>query len=100
MNYEIQEALGQIAREKNVRPEQVMETLQAGLILAAKKKYGPNANVEVAFDPKRGLSMSLKKTVVETVTDPQVEISLSDAERYTANPALDDEVVISLPTEQ
>ena len=54
MNYEIQEALGQIAREKNVDPELVRETLQVGLVQAVKKKFGPNTNVDVTLEPKTG----------------------------------------------
>ena len=47
MNYEVVEALGQIAREKNVDKQLVIETLEAGLQSAAKKKYGPTAEFAV-----------------------------------------------------
>src|SRR4029434_3098314 len=52
MNYEILEALGQIAREKNVGKELVLEPLDAGIVSAARRKYGPNADIRVKFDEK------------------------------------------------
>jgi N utilization substance protein A len=101
MNYEIQEALGQIAREKNVDRDLVLETLQAGLVSAVKKKYGPNVNVDANLDPKVGrISVALRKTVVETVTDSQVEISLADAQRVDPKASVGEEVVLPLPIEQ
>ncbi len=50
MNYEILEALGQIAREKNVDRELVIETLEAGIVSAARRRYGQNADIQVRFD--------------------------------------------------
>ncbi len=101
MNYEIQEALGQIAREKNVDPELVRETLQVGLVQAVKKKYGPNTNVDVTLDPKSGrISVARRLSIVEEVTDSQIEITLEDARRYDDRAAVGSDLVIPLPIEQ
>ena len=40
MNYDILEALGQITKDKNLDLNYVIETLEAGLLQAAKKKLG------------------------------------------------------------
>ena len=61
MSYEILEALGQIAREKNVDRDLVLETLQAGLVSDARKKYGANANVDVAVDAKAPVLVGLEQ---------------------------------------
>jgi N utilization substance protein A len=45
--YDILEAIGQIAREKNVNRELVAETLKAGLLSAAKKRFGDSDHVTV-----------------------------------------------------
>ena len=101
MNYEIQEALGQIAREKNVDPELVRETLQVGLVQAVKKKFGPNTNVDVVLDPKSGrISVARRLSIVAEVVDPQIEISLEDALRYDDSAAIGSDLVIPLPIDQ
>ena len=38
--YDIIEAINQIAREKNVNRELVIETIKTGLLSAAKKRFG------------------------------------------------------------
>ena len=49
MNYELLEALNQIAREKNVDRDVLIETLIAGLLSAARKRYGLSANIDIHF---------------------------------------------------
>ena len=74
-NLNIIEALGQIAREKNVDREMVIETLSEALISAAKKRYGNADNFEVQIDADSGrMSVLARKTVVEQVNEPEIEI--------------------------
>ena len=54
MNYEVLEALRQIAQEKNVNRDLVLETLEIGLISAAKKRFNTGDNVEVNVDTESG----------------------------------------------
>ena len=54
MNYELMEAMAQIAREKSVDKAILVETLEAGLLSAGRKRFGPNANIEVRFDEGSG----------------------------------------------
>jgi len=80
MNYELLEALNQIAREKNVDREVVIETLMAGLLQAARRRYGPSANIDIRFDKDRGkIDATLTLRVVAEVEDEGLEISLDDA---------------------
>ncbi len=79
-NLNIVEALGQIAREKNVDRELVIETLTDALVSAAKKRYGDTDNFEVDFDSDTGrMAVLARKTVVEEVNEPEVEIDLEEA---------------------
>ena len=50
MNYDILEAFGQIAKEKNLELEYVLATVEAALISAVKKKYNVEDNVRVEID--------------------------------------------------
>jgi len=53
-NLEIAEALGQITREKSMDMGLILETLKAGLLLAAKKSYGSSENIEVNVNQNNG----------------------------------------------
>ena len=68
MNYEVLEALNQIAQEKNVDKGLVIETLKVGLQSAAKKRYGGGDNIEVEVDPDDGKINIF--AVLEVVEDP------------------------------
>ncbi len=68
MNYEVMEALNQIAQEKNVDKGLVIETLKVGLQSAAKKRYGGGDNIEVEVDPDDGKINIF--AVLEVVEDP------------------------------
>ncbi|NNE07112.1 MAG: transcription termination/antitermination protein NusA [Gemmatimonadetes bacterium] len=88
MNYEVIEALGQIAREKNVDKSHVIGTLQAGLIAAVRKKHGALAEVDVVVDEaNHHLGIYLLKNVVDDVEDPVLEASVEEAREY--DPELD-----------
>lgn len=83
MNYEVIEALGQIAREKNVDKKLVIDTLAAGLIAAVRRKYGTIAEVDVLIDEEnRTLGAYILKNVVDEVEDPVLEASLEEAREY------------------
>ncbi|MBI4530280.1 MAG: transcription termination/antitermination protein NusA [Candidatus Latescibacteria bacterium] len=97
MNYEILEALGQIAREKNVSQELVLETLEMGLLSAAKRRYGAADNITVSIDHKTGdLKVTAIKTVVENVMNPMVEIELDRAVLLKPDARLGDDVLEDL----
>ena len=75
------EALGQIAREKNVDREMVIETLSDALVSAARKRYGNADNFEVQIDPDSGrMTVVARKTVVEEVNEPELEIGVDEAQ--------------------
>ena len=82
MNYEVLEALGQIAQEKNVSRDLVIETLEIGLISAAKRRFGTADNVEVEIDATSGeIRVHATKEVVEDgdVEEPGLQMPLSVA---------------------
>lgn len=80
MNYELMDAMAQIAREKSVDKAILIETLVAGLLSAGKKRFGPEANVEVKFDEQSGrIVMSLTRLVVEDADDLEREVDMAEA---------------------
>ena len=78
--YDIIEAIGQIAREKNVSQDMVVETIETGLLSAAKKRFGTSDHITVNIDVNTGeISMQAEWKVVEEVEDPGIEKTLDEA---------------------
>jgi N utilization substance protein A len=97
VNYEIIEALGQIAREKSVDRRLLIETLEAGLLSAARKKFGAEAQVGVRFDEaKGGIEMWLMKKVVERIEDDSLQMTLRQALEVDPHAAVGQDVMIPL----
>ena len=88
-NLNIVEALTQVAREKNVDREMVIETLTDALVSAAKKRYGNTENFEVQLNADTGsMAVLARKTVVEEVNEPELEMELEEARSLDAEAQL------------
>jgi transcription termination/antitermination protein NusA len=97
MNNEILDALSQITREKSVDRALLVETLEAGLASAVRKKHGATADVDVRFSNETGsITVALKKTVVETVEDPALQLSPAEARRTKSDAQVGDVLVFPL----
>ena len=83
MNHEILDALSQITREKSVDRTMLIETLEVGLASAVRRKYGATADVEVKFSNENGaITIVLRKTVVETVEDPALQLTVEESRAF------------------
>ncbi len=95
LNYEVLEALRQIAQEKNVNRDMVIETLEMGLISAAKKRFGTGDNVEVNFDNNSGeIVVEAVKEIVadDSVEDPGIQIGVTQARKADTDAKVGGEV--------
>ena len=82
MNSEFFTALELLEKEKGIPADYMIEKIEAALISAYKKEYGNNSNVRVLIDPvKKDVKLFQQKEVVETVEDPETQISLEDAKK-------------------
>ncbi|TET40032.1 MAG: transcription termination/antitermination protein NusA [Dehalococcoidia bacterium] len=83
MKSEFMLAITQLAAEKNLPREVVLEAVEAGLVSAFRKNnFAANQNISVRINPNTGeVTVFAEKTVVETVTDPRRELSLDEAKR-------------------
>jgi N utilization substance protein A len=90
-------ALTQLAAERNLPKEIVLSAIEAALVSAYRKEsLSAGQNISVKLDPGSGdVSVYLLKTVVETVADPQLELTVEDAKKIK----LDAKVGDSVPTE-
>jgi N utilization substance protein A len=99
--FEILEALNQITKEKNLDIEFVLETLESGLLLAAKKKFGYTDNISVKVDLKTGeINMYAIKKVVDQVADKNIEITLEKAREIDDQAEIGSEIKIPIAFEE
>ncbi|MFD1125945.1 transcription termination factor NusA [Lentilactobacillus raoultii] len=93
MSKELLGALSALEEEKGIKKEVVIEALQAALVSAYKRNYGQAQNVQVSFDEAKGeMHVYSVKTVVETVTDDQMQVSLDDALQINKGYEIGDEI--------
>ncbi len=80
MASEMADAIRQLIDEKGISEDLIVKTVEDALFAAYKKKYGTNENAVVRFqDNYAGVDVYAKKTIVEEVDDPVLEISLEEA---------------------
>jgi len=99
MNREdVLEALRQIAREKNVTMDLVIDTLEEGLLSAARRKFGTADNIDIEVNQNSGeITIWAHKAVVESVEDPALEITIHDAKKIDPEAMLGEGVAQEIP---
>ncbi|MBQ8603591.1 MAG: transcription termination/antitermination protein NusA [Oscillospiraceae bacterium] len=99
MNKDFFEALEIIEKEKGINKEVLLEKITKAMEVAVEKDLGIEGNVSVMVDEnKKNFVVSVVKTVVEDVYDPDTEISLEDAKKVKARAKLGQELAIPLKT--
>lgn len=83
MKSEFMLAITQLAAEKKLPLEVVLEVVESALASAFKKdSFAPNQYVSVKLNPSTGkVTVRAEMQVVDSVTDPRSEISLKDAKK-------------------
>jgi N utilization substance protein A len=94
MNAEMIAALREIETERNISFEMLLEALEAALISAYKRNFGGDANAIVTIDRQTGeYKVYHRRTVVDEVFDPKLEVSKAQAgSRYEPGDYYDEEV--------
>ena len=82
MKSEFMIAITQLAAEKNLPKEVVLQAMEAALVSAYKKDSELRGNVVVHIDRETGdHHVYLESAVVQDVTDPTIEVSIADARK-------------------
>jgi len=89
-------AITQLAAEKNLSREIVLDVVEAALVSAFRKNsFAANQEISVKLNPDTGeVTVFANKTVVETVTDPGRELSLDEAKKINQHAELDEELLV------
>lgn len=97
MNKEILNALSELEREKGIRQDVVLEAIRSALETGYKKNFSKATNFSIDIDKEHGeYKLFQDKTVVESVENPNLEISLDEARTIDSKFELDDIVKIEI----
>jgi N utilization substance protein A len=73
----------QVAQEKGIDPEVLIETMEVAILKAAQAAFGPVRELEARYNRETGnIDLFQYMTVVEQVTEPEREISLEIAQKH------------------
>jgi transcription termination/antitermination protein NusA len=100
VNQEILRIIEQISREKGIEKEVLLAGVEAAVLSAAKRRYGPVDSLQAHFNPQTGtLELTIAKTVVAELKDPKTEIALEQAKAYDLETKAGDVLHIPLEVE-
>lgn len=75
-------AVNQIAAERGIEPDDVLEAVEAAIRTGFKKNYGTGESLIIEMDKEKGkVTVYADKKVVKKVTDPSTQILLKDAKK-------------------
>ncbi len=97
LNYLIE----QVGKDKGIPKEIIIATLEEAMLKAAQKTFGIDEDIEAQYNEDLGeVELFQFKTVMETVIDPQTEISLKEAQELDPEALDGDSIGIKLASEE
>jgi transcription termination/antitermination protein NusA len=100
VNQEILRIIEQISREKGIEKDILLAGVEAAVLSAAKRRYGPVESLQAHFNSHTGtLELTIAKTVVAQLNDSKVEIPLEQAKAYDLEAKVGDVMPIPLEVE-
>ncbi|MBW2066125.1 MAG: transcription termination/antitermination protein NusA [Deltaproteobacteria bacterium] len=98
---ELKRVIDQVSREKGVDQEVLIKTLEEAVRTAARKRFGPEYDIEVNFNSEAGeIEVFEFKEVVEEVTNDRVQVSLEEARKIDPECQIGDELGIKLDMDE
>jgi N utilization substance protein A len=96
MSNDLFQTIEQVAREKSIDVDVIVDAMQDAIVAASKKYYKTRENLVSRFNRDSGeLEVYAQKTVVEEVEDDDIEISLEEAQKIAPEATLD--AIIEFP---
>lgn len=93
--------LDQVSREKGVERVTLIKTLEEAVRAAARKKLGPDYDLEINFNDELGeIEIFEFKEVVEHVTNENLEISLEEAKSVDPDAVIGDSLGVKMGTDE
>ncbi len=101
MTSPLQQLIDTIAKEKGIEPTVIISAIEDAVLAASRKAYKSNENLKARFNPDSGqVDLFAVKQIVDTVNDPALEVSLSEAQAlYGEEAEVDMEIEFPKPTD-
>lgn len=74
--------LDQIEREKGIKKSEILKMIEQALASAYRKHAGEGIQVEAHVEASGEIRAYVVKTIVETVTDESIQVSLKEAQGF------------------
>ncbi len=95
---ELLQVADQVAREKNIDREEVVEAMEQAIQKAGRSKYGHEHDIRATIDRKSGdIALRRYREVADPVENELTQLSVADARREKPNAAVGDFLVEELP---
>jgi N utilization substance protein A len=97
----LMEAIGDIARDKGIPQERLVEVIQDAITAAAKRKFKDFQDIEARMNMDSGaIEVFRYKKVTEELADPENEISLAEARQLDPDAEPGDEVEYEIDNQE
>ncbi len=94
---ELIEALEELEKERGIKKDVILESIETALVTAYKRNFESSENVKVTMDSKSGEThVYAEKEVVEIVENPNLQINLADAQKLSKKLAIGDVAEIEI----
>lgn len=102
MNAEFFAAITDIEREKGIPKEYMFDKINQALLAALKRDHpGAADNVRVVMDErKKKIDMFIQKSVVEEVLEPDIEMTIDEAKKFSAKAEIGDTINVPVETKK
>lgn len=88
---ELIEALEELEKERGIKKDIILESIETALVTAYKRNFESSENVKVTMDGQTGEThVYAEKEVVEIVENPNLQINLADAQKLSKKLAIGD----------
>ena len=97
---DLKRVIDQVSRERGVEPDVLIEALEEAVKAAARKKFGPDYDLEVRYNEDVGEIEAFEfKEVVEEVTNENLQISLKEGREMDPESEPGDSLGIKMDTD-
>lgn len=101
MNGDLFDALKMLVSEKGISMEALCDGIEKAIVTAVKRDYNNKDIVFCELDPdKETMRVFVRKNVVSEISDPDTDILVEEAQKYTASSIPGDIIEIELETKE